>query len=132
MKATELRIGNYLDYDMENVKINSVGRVYLNHKGKNYITHKIRLREYEPIPLTEEWLLKFGFTYGRDDLVYHKEGFNITDNTIIEGDYYLACYDAQFDDWDAMGHAFQYVHQLQNLYFALTGEELESTQIEKI
>jgi len=59
MKAEELRIGNYV-------------RLMLNHSDYNdikielpdlNIIHNKNLRnEYSPIPLTEEWLLKFGFS----------------------------------------------------------------------
>jgi hypothetical protein len=141
MKANELRIGNFINdlEDRSDPNIYVVARIESSeytswNSGEEYNViascldpEKKGYFEIRPhgIPLTEEWLVKFGFTYNEDHLVYQKEGFNITDNTIIEGDYYLACYDAQFDDWDAMGHAFQYVHQLQNLYFALTGKELE-------
>lgn len=70
----------------------------------------------EPIPLTEEWLVKFGFISIQDGWYQIEKmpisfNWNIYDNTL------------RF-----MGYSFKhikYVHQLQNLYFALTGEELQ-------
>ena len=71
----------------------------------------------KPIPITEEWLLKLGFnktggTYefidGLVELVFHKgEVFEV-----IEG------------QWQSFKH-IKYIHQLQNLYHALTGSELQ-------
>jgi hypothetical protein len=130
MKANELRIGNYYHYhiidefddpteydivrqtDAEDLDI-------LSNEEDTY---------YKPIPLTEEWLLKLGFELEDDN-----------------GD--IKCYEIQrfwyyviFDHGEVrldiktgknithtvfyMDERFQYVHQLQNLYFALTGLEL--------
>ena len=79
------------------------------------------------IPLTEEWLLKFGFERFRG--MYkpfelpgnYNPSFQITDektngNEIV---YLTDCDDGR------IGNPILYVHQLQNLYFALTGKELE-------
>lgn len=76
------------------------------------------------IPLTEEWLLKFGFEYIGicDDFPkgYYKH------KALTE-----ICFDNTFEpavnDWGAtyiMVPEMKYVHQLQNLFYALTGEEL--------
>jgi len=73
------------------------------------------------IPLTEEWLLKFGFIAIDDD-----GGFEHPTEKCFQ------LYDRYLDKegfshvWDAAytGAPCLYVHQLQNLYFALVGEEL--------
>lgn len=75
-------------------------------------------RDIEPIPLTEEWLFKFGFD---------KPAYSICGDI-----FHLTKWDKNPLDWCvAMNknnaiivEKLQYVHQLQNLYFALTGEEL--------
>ena len=67
--------------------------------------------EYKPIPLTEEWLLKFGFDSMFSGAGYHKNGVEIGNNH--NGFYILAT-----------SYQIEFIHQLQNLYFALTGEEL--------
>jgi hypothetical protein len=68
---------------------------------------------FEPIPLTEEWLLKFEFKRFSKD--FSKKGIII--HTRKRG------YVLRKSVPDIL-----YVHQLQNLYFALTGQELEFKQ----
>jgi hypothetical protein len=114
MKASELRIGNLItDID---------GDVF-NIKQENLCDFANGFINVEPIPLTEEWLLKFGFTRHHADysngVIYIK---NVPDNNEFEWGAYP----------NELGSGIQiknrkllkYVHQLQNLYFALTGEEL--------
>jgi hypothetical protein len=72
----------------------------------------------EPIPLTEEWLLRFGFEKNDNNQFILMEGsVDIVFNKDLNG-------------WTCDGINFsinmtEHVHQLQNLYFALTGEELK-------
>ena len=78
----------------------------------------IQIKNIEPIPLTEEWLFKLNFINDRVLEFYRND---ITDSTIII-DYNFIC---------LLGYShvkLKYVHQLQNLFFALTGEELELKQ----
>ena len=84
---------------------------------------------FEPISLTEEWLRKFGFECRESTTA--KEyylGLNSVTNDWLFSIVWL-------DKPESFGypnapfyrngrHTLYYVHQLQNLYFALTGEEL--------
>jgi hypothetical protein len=130
MKANELRIWNYLhlindSLESFNIEIRAICRdddgyyiqfTYLDDQGDKPI-HEQPLEEWiQPIPLTEEWLKKFGFEY--DTVIWHKDRIM------------LASANREFSTWYG---SFIYgkidifvktVHQLQNLYFALTGEEL--------
>tara|TARA_R110000850_G_scaffold146543_1_gene268683 strand:- start:54 stop:449 length:396 start_codon:yes stop_codon:yes gene_type:complete len=131
MKSKELRIGNYVIYNSEVVKVNSVGRVYLSHK-KKYVSHKILVKNYSPIPLTEEWLLKFGFDKDSNN-DYCIKGFHLEDrniDTFLSVEKILKLKD-NFGCWyfEAYLRELKNVHQLQNLYFALTNEELTIRQL---
>ena len=123
MKSKELRIGNYVIYNSEVVKVNSVGRVYLSHK-KKYVSHKILVKDYLEIPLTEDWLVKFGFEEkdSRKNRFINRADFELE----FQGDKVAYCVWGGEDAphlTQFFGHC-KYVHQLQNLYFALTNEEL--------
>ena len=128
LSATELRIGNLvgiassLNFNIGKVTLISNNRILLENKISNK-NHK-----FIPIELTEEWLLRFGFekakhSHGYD--CYIKDGFDF--DIVSHGRYWvLAIYtDESCTDSLYFAHGrFEYVHQLQNLYFALTGEEL--------
>ena len=106
MKASELRIGN-LVYD-------NLGGA-LKIKG---ISLESDLSHIKPIPLTEEWLLKFGFEFDEEDDGYQKGKYKVSVSN--EGCLFfinIGYYPEEIAE-------FNYVHQLQNLYFALTNEEL--------
>lgn len=74
----------------------------------------------KPIPLTEEWLLKFGFeTSNRIDLGELKPCYVIFSLAL------MIRHNSFFIDWIGGNTELKYVHQLQNIYFALTGSELQ-------
>jgi hypothetical protein len=102
MKANELRIGNWF-IEKDEVK---------QFDGDFY-----HLLGCDPIPLNTNWLLKLGFEYNDNIGLYQNGGFDVD----IEDDVYCHFYINEYGDWYK---DIDYVHQLQNLYFALTGEEL--------
>ena len=104
MKASELRLGNWVEDE------NGYYQIESEHLQDEVFPY---LQTWE-IPLTEEWLLKFGFVKHKTTDIYPtfaKQMFNWNDGIL-----YIIGY-------GFMNH-IKYVHQLQNLYFALTGEEL--------
>jgi hypothetical protein len=135
MKAKELRIGNLVDVYREDVHygtivIESITPYGVNERIGTYyaVFNKPMCDELlvKPITLTEEWLLKFGFAYDGEWLVLTKfetmfKTINI--NTKISK---VTISDGCIDDYEEihLTDNIKYVHQLQNLYFALTNEEL--------
>jgi hypothetical protein len=114
MKAKELRFGNFVRTTITHTNIKITIDELLE------IINEPSEHQLEPIPLTAEWLLKFGITesgYNSEDKAMYslddREVF-IVQNTVTKR-YYLDEYELEI----------KHVHQLQNLYFALTGEELE-------
>jgi hypothetical protein len=112
MTINELRIGNYIEW----VGVKSDSRI-LNLKDFNIVYESLNNNEsyFKPILLTEEWLLKLG---------YIKKTPFFENNSIIE---FYETYDKilRCELYGMTVDNIKYVHQLQNLYFALTGEELE-------
>jgi hypothetical protein len=129
MKAVELRIGNYLSLPTRNADIVIIEEILRDDFIVcNLTTNEWPISDYAPIPLTEEWLLKFGFEQrkikyqrGRhiDYLKYIQSKRTKPDRIII-----VFSYDKYYYQGDCFP-TVNYVHQLQNLYFALTGNELE-------
>lgn len=119
MKANELRIGNLTNFGKV-IEINTVSFYVRDSEG---IEVKSSYADIKPLRLTEYWLLKFGFKRHHADysneIVFIK---NVPNSTEFEWGVYP----------DELGSGIQiknrvllkYVHQLQNLYFALTNEEL--------
>jgi hypothetical protein len=116
MKASELRIGNWVNNNPRDgvITVFSNDKCVIRHKAG---IDRAFIEKLEPIPLTEEWLLKFGFKKNDNNQFILMEGsVDILFNKDLNG-------------WTCDGINFsinmtEYVHQLQNLYFALTGEEL--------
>jgi hypothetical protein len=112
MKANELRIGNYILLQ---------GVTKPTQVSIIDTTEQSTRTKASPIPLTEEWLLKFGFVKKKGESGYSKGKlliyFGLTTMSGVNGRTY-------FNSWAILYKSPEYVHQLQNLYFALTGEEL--------
>lgn len=109
IEAQELRIGNW------------VKNIYGNEVQITVIDDTVTWPK--PIPLTPEWLERAGFEHILNNL----EDFYAIDYE--EGEFYFGLSE-YMDSYHIHGyHAtympIRYVHQLQNLYFALTGQELK-------
>ena len=108
MKANELRIGNWV-IDIFDIKNPIERQIDLDDLSmfKNYTQHPL---PFNPIPITEEWVSK--------SIVASKGVFNIA---LADDDFVNNCYSIRYE---RIYVKIKYVHQLQNLYFALIGEEL--------
>jgi hypothetical protein len=123
IQANELRIGNYLKNNGVVVKIDALSIFH--------IWDDKLLKNYEPIPLTEEWLLKFGFgkewetASGVTHKIIHEECFyhKLSDLVIFMRSE-IRDIDYPFVSIAKRDVKIQYVHKLQNLYFTLTNTEL--------
>lgn len=126
MKANELRINNLVNTYKDDVHygievVSSISNAGVNEclTGEYSAVFKHPTNDdliIKPIPLTEEWLVKFGF-------------LNV--NSVEYPNYKLSFYTCMVRNESiniCNNHGFikdlKHVHQLQNLYFALTGEEL--------
>ena len=122
MKSTDLRIGNWVlskgvPVQIEEIMTETVSYCY----GEFPIDYIV------PIPITKEWLLSFGFE--------EREGLFRLSKYWVEFRYFDSCQCVKIlfgcFQWTHKIYILQTatyiedVHQLQNLYFALTGKELQ-------
>lgn len=121
MKAIELRIGNYVwegyggYYQVLAIMPNSVDLV----KPFMSMSGRYDIETIKPIKITKEWLFDLGFEKTElsgsiDCYLNHSIGLNTYSKTPV--DYYW------LKDYHNIN--IKYVHQLQNIYFSLTGKEL--------
>ncbi len=127
MKANELRIGNFYN------QFGNVTEVTWSCIKDLLVASDSQLW-CKPIPLTEEWLLRFGFAI--DKSYSDPSIFTMTVlythfylSPAFDGGYYWGFTNDEGDNSEFYdGRAIQYVHELQNLYHAITGEELAITE----
>lgn len=141
MEAKDLRIGNLVSYSVDDKIIEITGiekdtmyGALITAKGE---IGKFWLSGLKPIKLTEDWLVKMGFlknpNWSNENYTYY-EAVNTPNRLglfyIMYGknclghDMYFLGYPTESGTYSPGNGRFQYVHQLQNLYHALTGTEL--------
>jgi hypothetical protein len=124
MKANELRIGNLVTYENKTHKIFGISEQYPFLDTIEYGAFVVEWYDLKPIPLTEDWLLKAGFEVVYDSEFTKRLDF-IKDNRF---DFFINKQNETLSGIRFKGNTFfneaKHVHQLQNIYFALTGEEL--------
>lgn len=121
MKANELRIGNYATDNIQTGVITVFNNEACVLKHKSGIV-KCKVSDLNPIELSESILKQFGFKLvfgGSGDANVYRFGEKCNTMEVINRGYGF-----KYNTFNSCEIKIQYVHQLQNLYFALTGEEL--------
>lgn len=126
MKVEELRIGNYYRYyegqfhgyiiglKLSNLSVDG-STVTITAEGGGYT--KTEAKDVSGLPLTEEWLLKFGFIKAPIyPNTWNKDGVSLW--------FYPERPSVMLHQCKPNNFNYRYVHELQNLFFALTGQEL--------
>jgi hypothetical protein len=111
LTAKDLRVGNIIHFNDVDGQVET--KITWEDLKWASVNEKTFNEFHKPIPLTEEWLLRFGFKrFGKDfslkGIIIHtrKRGYVLRKSVPI----------------------IKYVHQLMNLFYALTGEELQLNQ----
>lgn len=129
MKASELRTGNLIILLEEHITVDANDIYFIDNTETEGDEKPIA----KGILLTEEWLIKIGFKKGKYSNCFG--GFNFTlkasccwiSYTSSDFSMCIANSKSNLDTSDFISPTHSkiiHVHQLQNLYFALTGEEL--------
>ena len=117
IKDSDLRFGNLLEYGDGFISVD----INVLRDLKVYLQNGLK-----PILITEEWLLKAGFEkddsgvdmFDQDYCEWYQKEFPII-GLICQSSDKSYIFDENTDTL-----RLKYVHELQNLYFALTGSEL--------
>lgn len=135
MKTSELRLGNFIDVAGYICNVIFLNESDIGFKSEDCEGFEMQLKgvqpDCEPIKLTEEWFLKFGFYKDEEFFSMHildyKYCFKYADFRKDWG-FYQEFTDSPYERDDGVKYfiscGMNYVHQLQNLYFSLLGEEL--------
>jgi hypothetical protein len=109
IQSSELRISNYVyssDFVIKSYSPQGLFNLMKNiDDGYNNI---------KPIPLTEQWLIDFGFEKHITMDIYPT--YSLNNVNVNDGVVYIVGF--------GFVNYIKHVHELQNLYFALTGIEL--------
>lgn len=121
-----------MNYQVGNYVLTEYGELPIKHVvfGSYQVTGKdgrtLWANKVEPIKLTEEWLIKLGFVKieEEDTNIWSDEHFylkNITKDGL--------CFSWYANNYESID--IDFVHQLQNLYFAITAIELKPILYDK-
>lgn len=111
IKANEIRIDNLLFYDTgESIENNFVDWEDIK---MCYVDNEYFNEHYSPIPLTEDWLVRFGLVKRNGYPHELMDGYI----KIRNGVYFFKYYKLEVE--------LPFVHTLQNFYFSTKGKELE-------
>ncbi|WP_065218467.1 MULTISPECIES: hypothetical protein [Butyricimonas] len=138
IRPNELRIGNWVYIPSRKEEGVEMPAKIRELRGTDVTTYGNRKRSdsylcLNPVPLKEELLLKCGFDVlvGRSCYSWVDKIYSTPDNNLVlyckNNSYRFARERFGIGGWtlvDVNGYNFICLHQLQNLYFVLTGQEL--------
>jgi hypothetical protein len=138
LKASDLRLNNYIQSGNNGKYISDgiVGKI-LEIGNEERVFEQIYCEceesfdwffkdNYFGIPLTEQWILKLGFTWSIPHQAHYKEGFDYVIDfyeTYPNVDGCLAFINKNHRSGDKL-ITVKFVHELQNLHYVLTQREL--------
>lgn len=129
IEAKDLRIGNLVRYtSCDSIKESCRGKfISVDSEVISWLERFPNQRLYEYIPITEELMLQFcfeakientGAPIHEDIRSFKLDGYEFSED--CNGEWFLCGY-----NWNTKH--FKYVHQLQNLFYALTQTDLTFT-----
>jgi hypothetical protein len=122
--SKQFKIGNFVEYRQSVCEVRAIHSegICLNYLGQLTTDEPFDkvLERSEPIPIDRYFLLKMGFVNDEFTIYrWYKKGKN--DETLItyDSDDYTICIG---DSWEFP--VVKYVHEMQNIYYAIFREEL--------
>lgn len=131
MNNTELMLGNVIVYKDQVRVVESIGPEKLSLRSidekVDLITNTIDVVNYEEcsgIPLSDEWVLALGLTADPENVIYDEHWYDFPDKRFRIKLDNPTPYKVELEDVVIL-KMVTYVHELQNLYFIVTGEDLK-------
>lgn len=124
MKADELMVGNYVKSGSNDFPVTEIKEDRVTGFNNNCIYGRLYMH-LDAIPLTEQWLIDFGFEYFEFRNTYLRGDIFLSDISDYEINFQLGIR-TKLISW--LPVYVKHVHQLQNLYFTLTGKKLIKTK----
>jgi len=146
MKANELKIGSYYNFSEDVVSVSfghtKTGIRQLTEQDIYWIMEDVGAKSFDelideiikPIPLTEELIIKLGFEIEEEETLICDEDSTILTSTLFFKplnehikfycDFIVNHAECYLSNKFVLARP-KFVHQLQNLYFALTKDELQ-------
>jgi hypothetical protein len=129
IKLNELRIGNWVEFDGKAIKVECIDKKngWLNYPiKKGNFEYLITESSLQPIPITKEILVWCQFTNIKDHFFELKIGTGCYWHKIYAGvkdlnEGYGNFAELRVGD-ETIGNFVNFLHELQNLFFALTGK----------
>lgn len=116
LKPQDLRIDNLIEFDGKIFKVKAIEQYIVTaDQGKGNVD--FTYNEINPVPITEEWILKAGFLPATAHDYFYKNIFLINFGN--------AYYRAFLEGKTKIDIELTTINQLQNLIHSMTGEELE-------
>lgn len=123
MEAKELRLGNFF------IEENSKEIIEVIGLEKNRVIFSgmfLEKWQAKPIELTEEWLIKLGFSCDWSKIYTKKIEDNTFELRFDKTDKIIVLdVNINYEETSLEFKHIKFVHQLQNLYFALVNSELQ-------
>ncbi|QQU04019.1 hypothetical protein [Myroides odoratus] len=126
IQANEVRRGNWIEYDNRFFQIDTIAEVFPTLDTGEFGIGVVDWNNIKPIELTEEMLFKIKDIVQKEGslgIYYYIKPYRML-RFFFDGTRLVIIKKDGDDIWIAN---IKYLHQLQNLYFVLTGKELELT-----
>lgn len=121
MKANELRIGNWVMYEGEPFMVKWMTQIEGNWCAiLDKVVFNVPLSDLKPITLTRKLIEEIGFKEAGDEHLYKQNGIYVWCRTEHED-----AWISEIDDVNLEKRDIWHLHRFQNIFFALTKEELE-------
>ena len=129
IQPNELRLLNWVKYDNRYFQIHSIAYVFPTLNTDEFGIGVVDYNNIQPVELTPDILEAAGFGVNKDNsfgYINENEGILIELGDFYEDDGRAVFYYNLPDTDNSTCIAYcKYLHQLQNLYYCLTGEELQ-------